>query len=242
MAADTGIRLRAPNAARIKSPPIVLPPPLKWLNGTWKLTYSTLPKWRKSRDVTVTYALLPKEPATITPVEFRAVQWGTQLEESMSWRPLSGSSTSVCTAKGVSTSSGIAGEANGELVPDLYGDTFSYGERASLVYSRRGSGWPRLMSSKWEILGYGVDPPSQWGNEHICAIEGNSWIVTYVAKTPFTPAGLNILCRNGQLSGGIVEAIRSTLAELGDEITILAQRLFEIAPGVQVGKTTSLHS
>jgi len=164
MEADPGIRLRAPNAARIASPPVVLPPPLKWLNGTWKLTHSTLPRWRKSHDVTVTYALLPKAPATITLKEIRMVQWGTQLEESVSWQTASGSSTSFRTTRGVSTPSGIAGEANGEIAPDFYGDTFSYGERASLVYSRSGSGWSGLMSSKWEILGYGLGSPLRWGH------------------------------------------------------------------------------
>lgn len=242
MAADTGPHLRAPNATRIASPPVVLPPPLKWLDGTWKMTHSTLPRWRKSRDVTVTYALLPKDPATIRPEEIKTVQWGTQLEDSISWQALSGSLTTARTARGLSTPSGIAGEANGEIVPDFYGDTFSYGERASLIYSRRGSGWSGLMSLKWEILGYGLDSPLLWGHEHICAAEGNSWIVIYVAKTLVTPAGLNIFCRRGQLSSEAVDAIRAALAELGDDIAQLVRRLSEIAQDVQASKAASLRS
>lgn len=239
MAADTGIHLRAPNAARIASPPVVLPPPLKWLDGTWKLTHSTLPKWHKSCDVTVTYTLRPKGSTTITSKQLRAVQWGTQLEDCMSWRPLSSSSDLVRTSKGLSTPSGIAGEANGEIVPDLYGDTFNHGERASLVYSRRGSGWSKLESSEWEILGYGVDSPLPWVREHICAAKGNSWHVTYVAETLFQPASLHIFCRHERLSSETVDSIRAALADLGDEMTGLAQRLVEAAMDGQYSKPTN---
>jgi len=39
-----------------------------------------------------------------------------------------------------------------------------------------------------------------------------------------------------------VDAVKSTLAKLGDEIANLVQRLFEIAPDAQAGKTTSFDS
>lgn len=206
------------------------------------MTHSSLPRWLKSRGVTVSYTLLPKKHAAITPNQIRTAQWGTQLDESISWQPLSASSVTVLSARRLNTPSGIAGEANGELVPDLCGDTFTYGERASLMYSRRGSGWAGLLSSTWEILGYGIDPPSKWGHEHVRAEEGDSWIVIYVAETLFTPAGLNIFCRSGKLSGETVDAITSGLAGIGGEITDLAQRVFEIAQAVKVDKAASLNS
>lgn len=228
MAADTVIYLRAPNVARVASPDAILPPPLKWLRGTWKLTHSTLPKWRESRNVTVTYTLLPKKPETIPAKDLLTLQWGTRIKDLVSWQPLSRSSASFRTATGLSTPSGVAGEANGELKPDFYGDTFNCGERAGLAYSRRGTGWSRFVSSRWELLGYGSDYSSRRGQDYIYSAEDNSYIVIYVAKTLIAPAGINILCRHRRLPEKTMESIRFALANLADDMTGLAQELVEI--------------
>jgi hypothetical protein len=242
MAADTKIYLRAPNAARIPSPTAILPPPLKWLSGTWKLTHSTLLRWRKSRNVTVTYTLSPKSSTAVTPKNVRTLQWGTQIEDSISWQPLSRSSGTCRTAKGLNKPSGTGGEANGELKQEFYGDTFSHGERASLMYLRRANGWSRLIRSEWEILGYGVDSPSPYGQEHICYAKGKSWVLVYVTKSLLAPSGLNIFCRHDRLPNETVDAIRSVLAELGGEMTGLAQELVEIVLDVQENKIQSFDS
>lgn len=34
------------------------PPPLQWLERTWSVTHSTLPMWRKAKNVTITYKLI----------------------------------------------------------------------------------------------------------------------------------------------------------------------------------------
>lgn len=34
-------------------------PPLEWLEGTWSVTHSTLPMWRKAKNVRITYKILP---------------------------------------------------------------------------------------------------------------------------------------------------------------------------------------
>lgn len=237
MVVDTKVRLRAPNAANIASPPVVLPPPLEWLNGTWNLTYSTLPRWHKSRNVTVSYTLLPKDPKTITPLEFLAVQWGTQLEESVFWQPLNSYSASFRTTKRLWIPCGVAGESNGEMVPDLYGDTYHHGERASLVYARHDRGWSRLVSSKQEILGYGIDTPTRWKHEHVSFAKGNSWIVIYFTKTLFSPPELDILCRHGQLPSETVDAMKSTLAGLGGYMAEMMPNLTRITTDVKVNET-----
>ena len=128
-----------PNAVRFASPACVLPPPMKWLSGTWKLTNSTLPRWRKARDVTTNYALIPS-PAAVTGEETFTLQYGTQLEDFMFWQEPCGSSVTYRSAMGLSKPIRPGGKANGELMLDLYGDTFHHGERTSLVYTRRGNG------------------------------------------------------------------------------------------------------
>jgi len=34
-------------------------PSLEWLEGTWSVTHSTLPMWRKAKNVQITYAIIP---------------------------------------------------------------------------------------------------------------------------------------------------------------------------------------
>ena len=186
--------------------------------------------------MTIKYALIPI-PAAITGKEIRTVQYGTQLEDFMFWQEPSGSSVTYRSAMGLSKPIRPGGKANGELKPDLYGDTFSHGERTSLVHTRRGNGWSRLIRQGWEILGYGIQLPSPYGQEHICSADGNSWIVIYVAKTPMAPAGLNILCRFGQLPDDTVDAIKLMLTSLGHDMTALAERLFSVPITKEMEKT-----
>ena len=39
-------------------------PPLEWLQGTWFVTHSTLPMWRKAKNVRITYKLIPPSDPT----------------------------------------------------------------------------------------------------------------------------------------------------------------------------------
>lgn len=222
MAVDSTIYLRAPNAVHVMSPAVILPPPLKWLSGTWKLAHSTLPRWRKSRNVEMILTPQKEGRVHIKDEHFLTLQWGTAIRDTMSWQPLSTFSRTRRTSAGLSRPHGAGGGANGELRSDLYGDTFNHGERASLVYSRRGSGWARFLESKWEILGYGIEPPSPCVQEHICYAKGNSWIVIYIAKTLLAPAGLSILCRSEALPNETVDAIKLGLANLKCGLTDMA--------------------
>lgn len=91
------------------------------------------------------------------------------------------------------------------------------GEVASMAYHWRGKGWLMIASSKWEILG--------WGDEEGT---GNRWVVTYFAKTLFTPAGVDVYSRDGALTPQMVEGIKEALKGLGGDVKGLAGELFEI--------------
>lgn len=73
-----------------------------------------------------------------------------------------------------------------------------------------------VASSKWEILG--------WGDEE----GGNQWVVTYFAKTLFTPAGVDVYSREGQLKLETIDGIREALEGLGGDVEKLAKEMFII--------------
>lgn len=97
------------------------------------------------------------------------------------------------------------------------GDEAEGGERASLGYNWRGKGLLVIATSKWEILGYGDEQGT-----------GNSWVVTYFAKTLFTPAGVDFYSRKGSLAPQTIEDIKAGLAALGGEVAKLAEEVFEV--------------
>ncbi|KAJ5294769.1 hypothetical protein N7508_009590 [Penicillium antarcticum] len=82
----------------------------------------------------------------------------------------------------------------------------------------RGKGWLVIASSHWEVLGFGrVD-------------DGNEWVVTYFAKTLFTPAGIDVYSRRGEgLGDEVVDGILGALGGLGiGEIDRLVRGVFEV--------------
>lgn len=82
----------------------------------------------------------------------------------------------------------------------------------------RGKGWLMIASSHWECLGFGNTD------------DGNQWMVTYFAKTLFTPAGIDIYSRKKEgLSQTTVSEILETLQGLGvKDITDLVNGVFPI--------------
>lgn len=82
----------------------------------------------------------------------------------------------------------------------------------------RGKGWLAIARSHWECLGFGYTD------------DGNQWVVTYFAKTHFTPAGIDIYSRKKDgLAPVMVDEILRVLCALGvDEITELAGGVFQI--------------
>ncbi|KAF2200230.1 hypothetical protein GQ43DRAFT_351123, partial [Delitschia confertaspora ATCC 74209] len=181
-------------------------PTLSWLEGTWHVTHSTLPMWKKSRNVRITYARIPGTSSPSSP--------GVHLSDEVRYQ--SRGSTKIKTVKGVDKPMIVEGNAE-----DGGGgrDGKDGGEdNASLSYQWRGSGWLFVASSKWEILGFGDEQGSE-----------NRWVVTLFAKTIFTPAGIDIYSRAKEgLREETVEKLKGALKGLGGSVAKLAGELFEI--------------
>ncbi|EFQ92757.1 hypothetical protein CFE70_000584 [Pyrenophora teres f. teres 0-1] len=125
--------LRAPSSLPATAGSTSLTPPLlSWLSGVWNVTHSTLPMWKKSRNVQITYNAIPStSPA--------------QIDDLVTYQNLT--SDKVKTAKGIDKPFEVP---NADAVGEVEG-----GERASLGYNWRGKGLLMIATSKWEILGYG---------------------------------------------------------------------------------------
>lgn len=127
-----------------------------------------------------------------------------RLDDLVSYQTLT--SQKVRTIRGIDTVSG-SGAKSGQ------GQYTRCGE-----FDWRGKGWLAVASSHWEILGSGR------------AGEGDMWVVTYFARTLFTPAGIDIYSRDARgLAVETVEEIKRALAGMGDEsVRNLTGELFKI--------------
>lgn len=97
----------------------------------------------------------------------------------------------------------------------------------------RGKGWLKIATSEWQILSHGIEAGS-----------GRSWMVTYFAKTLFTPIGLDVLCNHEEgLPRDTVDEIMSALMRVEDPvIKKLAGQIFKVgkvsaSPAVRMGYT-----
>lgn len=75
-----------------------------------------------------------------------------------------------------------------------------------------------LLSSHWDVLGYGD-------------LEGEQqWVVTYFSKTLFTPAGVDVYTRKKEgLSEAAMAAVMEALAGIEHEpVQKLAEEIFEV--------------
>ncbi|KAL1606162.1 hypothetical protein SLS60_003563 [Paraconiothyrium brasiliense] len=187
------VTLRAPSSLPTTEPsPSIAPPTLQWLSGPWNVTHSTLPMWKKNKNVVITY----------TPITSASPP---RIDDLVTYQPISSSSTK--TVHGVDKPFSVPNTADsGEE------------EKASLAYNWRGKGWLMIASSKWEILAHGEEEGT-----------GNAYVVTFFAKTLFTPAGVDVYSRKGILKAETVEAIKAGLAGLGGQVANLAKELFEVA-------------
>jgi hypothetical protein len=199
----TSITLRQPStstsASTSSSATPVTPPSLAWLRGSWNVTHSTLPMWKKSRNVRITYTPLPSTGPH-----------GPHIDDEVSYQAVDKSKSSVSTVRGIDKPFSTITSGADTAPPEA--------SLASLGYNWRGRGWLVIASSKWEILGYGAETGTE-----------NDWVVTYFAKTLFTPAGLDFYSRKGQLQSHTVEEIKGALQGLGGEVANMASAIFEVA-------------
>ncbi|KAF2272359.1 uncharacterized protein EI97DRAFT_212161 [Westerdykella ornata] len=206
---SSSITLRSPSSSSSSSastaPSPIPPPSLSWLEGTWNVTHSTLPMWKKNRNVQITYRRI----ANTSP---------PQLDDTVTYQALGGSSN-IKTVHGVDKPFHVPDITT----PPSTGTHDDGDPKASLGYRWRGKGWLVIASSQWEILGYGEEKAAD------CVEGGNQWVVTHFAKTLFTPAGLDIYSRKGQLSPETIEGIKAALEGLGGEVAALAGKMFAVA-------------
>lgn len=83
----------------------------------------------------------------------------------------------------------------------------------------RGKGLIKAAYSTWSIIGWGEDPDT-----------GNAWMVTYFKKTVFTPAAVQMYCRDEEgLSERMVERLKKALeANEFAEVRKLGSQLYAI--------------
>jgi hypothetical protein len=199
------LTLRAPSSLPSTMPsPTLLPPSLARLSGPWNVTHSTLPMWKKSRNVRITYTPIPSPSTSTAPA---------QIDDVVTYQSLS--SDKIKTVHGVDKPFSVPNTTT--TTTSIAGDAGEAEEKASLGYNWRGKGLLVIATSKWEILGYGEEEGT-----------GNSWVVTFFAKTLFTPAGVDFYSRKGNLAPETIEGIKAGLAGLGGEVARLAGEVFEV--------------
>ena len=160
-------------------------PDLPWLCGTWHVTHSTLPMWKNKRNVRIAYTRLP----------------GNKLDDLVTYQNLK--SKELHSVHGIDT-------------PKKDG-----------AYLWRGKGLLKIATSRWEVLGWGgggahAAPIHPAGTETVQVSaptveeeDAEQWVVTYFAKTPFTPAGIDIYSRKSTgLSMATMGKLRTALARL----------------------------
>lgn len=224
------ITLRSPTASSPSPPspgtPTLQPPPLSFLRGSWTVTHSTLPMWRKARNVVITYTPLPNSGSA----GGNGHVGGTHLDDVVTYQALDKSNgAKTSTVRGVDKPTVTAETQNrgvGHHIDTAPPPALPSGEElASLGYTWRGKGWLMIASSKWEILGYGEEEGGAGGPGAVT----NQWVVTYFAKTLFTPAGIDFYSRKGRLRKSTVEGIKKSIRGLGGEVEKLGEGIFEVA-------------
>ncbi|KAI5203803.1 hypothetical protein AUEXF2481DRAFT_1640 [Aureobasidium subglaciale EXF-2481] len=98
-------------------------------------------------------------------------------------------------------------------------DKASGGIGVTDVWDWRGKGWLMIASSHWEVLGWADKGASQ-----------DSWVVTYFAKTLFTPAGIDFYSRRKEgLSEQTIQDIKAALSRVDNEdVRRLSSEVFEV--------------
>lgn len=137
------------------------------------------------------------------------------MDDVVSYQPLDKSQSNISTIEGVDKPFPTTNPVSDTAPPPANADGH---ELAAWGYTWRGKGWLMIASSKWEILGYGDEQGT-----------GNSWVVTYFAKTMFTPAGMDFYSRKGQLSPETVQGIKDAIEGLGGDVAKLGGEVFEVA-------------
>jgi hypothetical protein len=93
------------------------------------------------------------------------------------------------------------------------------------AWNWRGNGWLVIVGSHWEVLGWGEEEAEGEGDG-----EAGKWVVTYFARTMFTPAGIDIYSRRKErLREGTLEKVKEALGKVDAEVVRgLVGSIFEV--------------
>lgn len=134
IATSGSITLRPPSTKPFKSVSAhpVPPPTLSWLEQTWHVTHSTLPMWKKNRNVQIKYTALP----------------GGQLDDLVTYQSINGDK--IKTVHGVDKPENIAATSSSSKETEAKAK-----EEGNWAWHWRGKGLLMIATSRWEVLGYG---------------------------------------------------------------------------------------
>ncbi|GLA74926.1 hypothetical protein AtubIFM55763_006178 [Aspergillus tubingensis] len=158
-----------PSPEHSPPPPPPPPPPLPTTNilGTWYITRSSSPFWSDKRNPTITLTADTNTPPGTLPLSALSQPTPTSpapiLTNKTSYQTLSSSSVKTTTGTDRAISAGK--------------------EQGPIQMEWRGSGWLRMVSAQWEILG--------WGG----ADDDDEWLLVFANKSMFTPAGISLYSR-----------------------------------------------
>ncbi|MCJ1405899.1 hypothetical protein MMC11_009130 [Xylographa trunciseda] len=104
----------------------------------------------------------------------------------------------------------------------------TYSKDGHGAWDWRGKGWLKIASSRWEVLGWGVREREGEGAEE--SPDGAAgWVVTYFAKSIFSPAGIDVYTRGESLEEAMLERINDGLMTVEDEgFQKLVGTMFEV--------------
>jgi hypothetical protein len=105
-------------------------PTIAWMSEEWHVTHSTLPMWKKKRNVRIQYT--PLEPSSASILKENT----DRLDDLVTSQGLD--SDKISTIRGIDKVAGT-GESRGE-------------------WDWRGRGWLKIAGSHWEVLGFGEEP------------------------------------------------------------------------------------
>lgn len=98
-------------------------------------------------------------------------------------------------------------------------DTFERGKPG--VWNWRGAGWMKIVSTHWEILGYG---------RSLEGVDACEWVVKFFTASMFGPAGLEVSSRGkARLPEEIMRRLKEALEGVEDEVVRgLSWELFDV--------------
>ncbi|KAE8366742.1 hypothetical protein BDV27DRAFT_124890 [Aspergillus caelatus] len=160
------------------------PPPTTNILGTWYITRSSSPFWTDKRNVTINLST----DRNTGPIPINSL----------------GSNATVVIVNTTSYQAMNSGPVRSTAGIDRVVTPFSGRNEGSITMEWRGSGWLRIASARWEILG--------WGGE-----EGDEWMVVFAEKSIFTPMGISLYSRRkGSITNMLWDGIERGLRGLVD--------------------------